>query len=359
MVEKKLRPILPIQAEWSTPQLQEKIAVALEGSGAALSTLKLSVTEVEEDIALVVNTSGSTGDSKSIAISRAALIASTNASHKFLGATPGDTWSLLLPTTHIAGLNVIIRATALGTKVLDNRNVDNYQDADFISIVPTQLHKAVYEDSKLLEHLTAAEAVLVGGGPLDSNLRKLAESKHVKVITTYGMTEMSGGCVYNNKPLEGVKFEVDNNSLIKINGPMMAMGYLSSDGTIKPFEKNGWFESSDLGEINSGLLKVIGRADEVIISGGEKISLPFVESQIKKIFPDVPLILFSIPDQLWGEKLCIGSIKNLSLEEIGSKLGPIYKPKSFFLFDEIPTTTIGKPDRMHAKNLALKLGTAN
>jgi O-succinylbenzoic acid--CoA ligase len=173
------------------------------------------------------------------------------------------------------------------------------------------------------------------------------------------MTEMSGGCVYNNKPLEGVKFEVDNNSLIKINGPMMAMGYLSSDGTIKPFEKNGWFESSDLGEINSGLLKVIGRADEVIISGGEKISLPFVESQIKKIFPDVPLILFSIPDQLWGEKLCIGSMKNLSLEEIGSKLGPIYKPKSFFLFDEIPTTTIGKPDRMLAKNLALKLGTAN
>jgi O-succinylbenzoic acid--CoA ligase len=339
--------------------LQENIAVALEGSGPALSTVKLTVTEVEEDIALVINTSGSTGNTKSIAISRAALIASTNASHKFLGAVPGDTWSLLLPTTHIAGLNVMIRATALGTKVLDNRNVNYFQDADFISIVPTQLHKAIYEDSKLLEHLAAAEAVLVGGGPLDSNLRKLAESNHVKVVTTYGMSEMSGGCVYNNKPLEGVKFEVDDNSLIKIKGPMMARGYLSSDGTINPFEKNGWFESSDLGEINSGSLKVIGRADEVIISGGEKISLPFVESQIKKIFPDVPLILFSIPDQLWGEKLCIGSIKNLSLDEIGNKLGPMFKPKSFFLFNEIPMTTIGKPDRMLAKELALKLGTAS
>ncbi len=125
MEEKKLRSLIPIQAEWSTPQLQEKIAVALEGSGAALSTLKLSVTEVKEDIALVVNTSGSTGDSKSIAISRAALIASTNASHKFLGATPGDTWSLLLPTTHIAGLNVIIRATALGTKVSFEKKIND------------------------------------------------------------------------------------------------------------------------------------------------------------------------------------------------------------------------------------------
>ncbi len=359
MEEKKLRPVMPIQAEWSTPQLQENVAVALEGSGAALSTVKLAIDEIDEEVALVVNSSGSTGDAKLIAISRSALIASTNACHKFLGAVPGDTWSLLLPTTHIAGLNVVIRATALGTKVIDNRGANNYEDADFISIVPTQLHKAIHADPKLLEHLRAAEAVLVGGGPLDVNLRKLAESKHVKVVTTYGMTEMSGGCVFNSKPLEGVKFELDNNGLIKVNGPMMAMGYIQADGTINSFAKNGWFSSTDLGEINSGLLKVIGRSDEVIISGGEKISLPFVESEIKKIYPDTPLIVFSIPDQLWGERLCIGAIVELSLEDIGSKLGPIFKPKSLFLFNEIPTTTIGKPDRQSAKNMALKLGNSN
>jgi o-succinylbenzoate---CoA ligase len=149
MEEKKLRPVMPIQAEWSTPQLQENVAVALEGSGAALSTVKLAIDEIDEEVALVVNSSGSTGDAKLIAISRSALIASTNACHKFLGAVPGDTWSLLLPTTHIAGLNVVIRATALGTKVIDNRGANNYEDADFISIVPTQLHKALYADPNL------------------------------------------------------------------------------------------------------------------------------------------------------------------------------------------------------------------
>ncbi|NCV73866.1 MAG: acyl-CoA synthetase [Actinobacteria bacterium] len=356
MVEKKLRPIMPIQAEWSTPQLQENIAVALEGSGAALSTTKLKIKEVDEDVALVVNSSGSTGEAKLVVISRAALIASTNASHKFLGAVPGDTWSLLLPTTHIAGLNVIIRATALGTKVIDNRGVNKYEDADFISIVPTQLHKAIYQDRKLLEHLTAAEAVLVGGGPLDSNLKKLAESKHVKIVTTYGMTEMSGGCVYNNKPLEGVKFGIDKNGLIKLAGPMLAKGYLGEGGTINAFDDSGWFTTTDLGQVSSGLLKVIGRADEVIITGGEKISLPFVEDQIKSIFPNTPLIVFSIPDKIWGERLCIGSITNISLEEIGNKLGPILKPKTLFLFNEIPTTAIGKPDRQTAKKMALEIG---
>ena len=89
------------------------------------------VDEVEENIALVVSTSGSTGAAKSVLISSAALIASTNACHKYLGAVPGDSWSLLLPTTHIAGLNVLIRATALGTRVIDNRNTTNYVDADF------------------------------------------------------------------------------------------------------------------------------------------------------------------------------------------------------------------------------------
>ena len=163
MGEKELRDLIPIQAEWSIPQLQENLAVALEGSGAALSTTQTQTKQVANEVALVVNTSGSTGDSKSVVLSSAALIASANASHKYLGATPGDSWSLLLPTTHIAGLNVIVRATALGSRVIDNRNTEHYVDADFVSIVPTQLYKALTSDSKLLEHLTAAEAVLVGG----------------------------------------------------------------------------------------------------------------------------------------------------------------------------------------------------
>jgi len=352
MGEKELRDLIPIQAEWSIPQLQENLAVALEGSGAALSTTQTQTKQVANEVALVVNTSGSTGDSKSVVLSSAALIASANASHKYLGATPGDSWSLLLPTTHIAGLNVIVRATALGSRVIDNRNTENYLDADFVSIVPTQLYKALTSDSKLLEHLTAAEAVLVGGAPLSDKLKKEAASKQVKIITTYGMTEMSGGCVYNQKPLDGVDVKISDAGLIQLSGPMIASGYLLANGELKKFADSDWFDTTDLGEIKNGMLKVLGRVDDVIISGGEKISLSAVEEIIKQILPKMDLITFAMADDLWGEKLCLASTSLIDLDDLRTSLDSILTPKEIFLFEEIPTTMLGKPDRKRAIQIA-------
>jgi O-succinylbenzoic acid--CoA ligase len=359
MGEKELRALTPIQPEWSIPQLQENLAKALEGSGPALSTKQIDVKEVDKNIALVISTSGSTAESKLVAISDAALIASTNASHKYLGAVPGDSWSLLLPTTHIAGLNVLIRATALGSRVIDNRNATNYVDADFISIVPTQLYKALNSDTKLLEHLTAAEAVLVGGGPVSDKLKKEAANKHVKIVTTYGMTEMSGGCVYNQKPLDGVEVKLTGDGLIKLTGPMIASGYISEKGELTSVGTDGWFESTDIGELSAGFLKVNGRADEVIISGGENISLILVEEKIRELIPNQEIIAFALPDEVWGEKLCLGSTSNLSIEEIKKNIGSLLSPKEVFLFEQIPTTAIGKPDRRAAKNLAIKIMGGN
>jgi len=359
MGEKELRALTPIQPEWSIPQLQENLAKALEGSGPALSTKQIDFKEVDKNIALVISTSGSTAESKLVAISDSALIASTNASHKYLGAVPGDSWSLLLPTTHIAGLNVLIRATALGSRVIDNRNTTNYVDADFISIVPTQLYKALTSDAKLLEHLTAAEAVLVGGGPVSDKLKKEAANKHVKIVTTYGMTEMSGGCVYNQKPLDGVEVKLTGDGLIKLTGPMIASGYISEKGELTSVGTDGWFESTDIGELSAGFLKVNGRADEVIISGGENISLILVEEKIRELIPNQEIIAFALPDEVWGEKLCLGSTSNLSIEEIKKNIGSLLSPKEVFLFEQIPTTAIGKPDRRAAKNLAIKIMGGN
>ena len=352
MGEKELRDLIPIQPEWSIPQLQENLAVALEGSGAALSTTQTQTKQVANEVALVVNTSGSTGDSKSVVLSSAALIASANASHKYLGATPGDSWSLLLPTTHIAGLNVIVRATALGSRVIDNRNTENYVDADFVSIVPTQLYKALTSDSKLLEHLTAAEAVLVGGAPLSDKLKKEAANKHVKIITTYGMTEMSGGCVYNQKPLDGVDVKISDAGLIQLSGPMIASGYLLANGELEKFADSDSFDTTDLGEITNGMLKVLGRVDDVIISGGEKISLSAVEEIIKQILPKMDLITFAMADDLWGEKLCLASTSLIDLDDLRTSLDSILTPKEIFLFEEIPTTMLGKPDRIRAIQIA-------
>jgi O-succinylbenzoic acid--CoA ligase len=359
MGEKELRALTPIQPEWTIPQLQENLAKALEGSGPALSTKQIDIKEVDKNIALVISTSGSTAESKLVAISDSALIASTNASHKYLGAVPGDSWSLLLPTTHIAGLNVLIRATALGSRVIDNRNTTNYVDADFISIVPTQLYKALTSDAKLLEHLTAAEAVLVGGGPVSDKLKKEATNKHVKIVTTYGMTEMSGGCVYNQKPLDGVEVKLTSDGLIKLTGPMIASGYLSEKGELTSVGIDGWFESTDIGELSAGFLKVNGRSDEVIISGGENISLILVEEKIRELTSNQEIIAFALPDEVWGEKLCLGSTSNLSIEEIKKSVGSLLSPKEVFLFEQIPITSIGKPDRRAAKNLAIKIMGGN
>jgi O-succinylbenzoic acid--CoA ligase len=353
MGETEKRELLTISPEWSIPQLQEKIADAITGDGPALATSDSEFKFVEPEISLVVETSGSTGEPKLVAISTAALIASTNAAHKYLGATPGDSWSLLLPTSHIAGLNVLARATALGSKIIDNRNVASYVDADFISIVPTQLHRAVTSDPKLLEHLTAAEAVLVGGGGISDALRKSATDKHVKVVTTYGMTEMCGGCVYNQKPLDGVEVKINAEGLVQLRGPMMAQSYLNDLNNWNALTKDGWFQTSDLGELTDGKLKILGRSDDVIKSGGEKISLVDIEERFQKNFPGIEVIAFGMKDAEWGEKLCLGVTSDLSLSEVQGKLTGIYTPKEIFIMKQIPRTSLGKVDRKAAIKIAM------
>jgi O-succinylbenzoic acid--CoA ligase len=214
------------------------------------------------------------------------------------------------------------------------------------------LYKALTSDSKLLEHLTAAEAVLVGGAPLSDKLKREAASKHVKIITTYGMTEMSGGCVYNQKPLEGVSVKISDAGLIQLSGPMIASGYLLANGELEKFADSDSFDTTDLGEITNGMLKVLGRVDDVIISGGEKISLSAVEEIIKQIFPKMDLITFAMADDLWGEKLCLASTSLIDIEDLRTSLDSILTPKEIFLFEEIPTTMLGKPDRKRAIQIA-------
>lgn len=355
MEETEKRDLISITPEWSIPQLQEKIADAITGDGPALSTTPTQYKNLAADTCLVVNTSGSTGEPNSVAISTSALIASTNAAHKYLGALPGDSWSLLLPTNHIAGLNVIARATALGTKVIDNRNVADYVDADFISIVPTQLHRALTSDSQLLEHLTAAEAVLVGGGLITESLRKMAADRHVKVVTTYGMTEMCGGCIYNQKPLDGVEVSIGASGLIKLRAPMMASNYLNNPTLWQSVTSDGWFQSSDIGEFLDGRFNFLGRVDDVINSGGEKIPLITIEKLFNYHFPNQQVIAFGLPDAEWGERLCLGVTNKISLQDVQQKLTGINSPKEIFIFKQIPKSVLGKLDRKSAVKLALGL----
>jgi O-succinylbenzoic acid--CoA ligase len=293
----------------------------------------------------VVGTSGTTGDAKEVAISAQAITSSAKASNEFLGAKYGDTWSLLLPLTHIAAVNVFVRALQLGTVPLDLRNVEgNYQDSNFTAIVPTQLFRALNGDARLLRHLQNAKKVLIGGASLSQGLRRQATSAGIDVVSTYGMTETCGGCIYEGEAISDVEFEVDNGR-VRIKGKTLATTYLN-----RPWSLNkGWFETSDLGEIIDNKLIVLGRADDVIVSGGENISLSAIENSLAVAFPQLQTAAFSYSDPQWGQSLHLAVVGEFSDESIllhlEKDLGSMAKPKSIHHLSSLPLRGIGKIDR--------------
>ena len=126
--------------------------------------------------------------------------------------------------------------------------------ADYTAIVPTQLHRALNGDTQLLEHLQGCKAVLVGGGALDPELHREAQAKKINIVTTYGMTETSGGVVYNGAPLDGVHIEI-RDGVIAIKAPQVALGYLNGEFPVE----DGWFITKDRGEFRDGKLAILGR----------------------------------------------------------------------------------------------------
>ena len=349
MSEMLSRELITVLPEWELPQVTQSLQAALAGSGPALAFAPTSHTHVSQELAVLIPTSGSTGAAKEVAYTADALRASARAAHAYLGAQSGDTWSMLLPTNHIAGVNVLVRALELGTEVLDFRNANKYQTAQFTSVVPTQLHRAVNGDHQLLAHLQAARNVLVGGAATNEALLNEASTAGIKVVTTYGMSEMSGGCVYNNEPLTGVEVELGETGVIRLRGPMMAHGYLNYPELWQQATSNGWFTTNDLGTLIDGLLHITGRADDVIISGGEKISLSAIDAALNNHFAPQQFISVGVPDPEWGTKLCIASDRAINEQAIRdflrANMGSHTSPKAFLTLPALPLRGIGKPDR--------------
>ena len=186
----------------------------------------------------------------------------------------GRGWDELLAKDKEGALVQLMNATPDG-----DYQTFKTEDGKFVrEIVPTQLFRALNGDTKLLKHLQGCKAVLVGGAAIDDSLLALAKAQGINCVTTYGMTETSGGCVYNGEPLPGVEIKIEET--IQIKGPMLA----------RVATQDGFFVTQDLGFIEDGKLFVTGRADDVIISGGKNISLSAVER------------LFGIPKQVSGDE---------------------------------------------------------
>ena len=327
--------VIDIGLQWETPALTLALSAAINQGEAGQ---------------VIIETTGSSGIRKRVLLSAGAIETSAELSNSQIGAAPGDIWSLLLPINHIAGVNVLARAIKLDSKVV---GVD--ETADYTAIVPTQLHRALFGDKKLLEHLQKCKSVLVGGSPASKTLLELATKAGINVITTYGMTETSGGCIYNNRALPGVSVEADETGRLMIKGPILANGYENNQELWNENFKDEWFLTNDLGTVKDNEVLVIGRSDDVVLSGGENVSLIAIENELAANFPDVNFLATSITDFEWGQKICL--ISNIEIDHLQvsqvlkDKLGKQFVPKDFLVVEQIPQIGIGKPDRVKASQL--------
>lgn len=355
------REIREVNPAWSVSELMARIAKALVSDGPALSFGSITATHVQPRISIIVNTTGSSGVAKSVGLSSTALLSAAQASHKFLNAEFGNTWSLLLPLTHIAGINVLIRSLELGTEPIDVRNHQGeYPHADFTAVVPTQLYRAVHGDHFLLEHLINAKAVLVGGAALTSDLFDAASSAGINLITSYGMTETSGGCVYNGVPLHGVEIKIGADSKIAVRGSVLASTYVGAQTLWETSFVDGWFMTSDSGHFANDTLVIDGRMDDVIISGGENISLSAIESALHAHFPHKSFAAFAVKDSEWGQALHLAvagdgfPAESEINEYLLQQFGHASKPKGFLFLPELPLIGIGKVDRQKLISLLME-----
>lgn len=401
---------------------------------------------------MVLRTSGSTtGTGKLVGVSMDALVASARATHKRLGG-PGI-WVLALPAYHAAGVQVLVRAAVAGTRVFNAYKEGGFDpqhlaqvidaacvaaaDCDagssfdddavsscaggaggeaegalaaddsgracpvYTSLVPTQLRRAL-DDAQLRGALARLDALLIGGAAADAQLLEQAKAAGIKVVTTYGMSETCGGCVYDGQPLPGVSMEVDQaTGAIWLSGPMLATGYLGDEeltrrcfvsrpqagvgasgvgGTASAAESaeagaggpgagsdagagepaRRWFITSDRGHIVDGRLQVLGRLDDVIISGGIKVE----PGPIEALLALNPLVsecaVVGLPDLQWGQVVTAvvvpasmpglgrvdeGAIVSQIRVYLEQKLSGAQCPKQVLLADALPYKGIGKVDR--------------
>lgn len=321
---------------------------------------------VEQRVALVVETSGSSGRPKRVALSADALLANAGASESALGG-PGQ-WVLALPTHYIAGLNVLTRSLAAQTEPVTVEGahftpagfraaVDRMTHPDrFTSLVPAQL-ATLLDDPPAAEVLAGFRAVLVGGQALPAPLRGRAEAAGIRVVRSYGSSETSGGCVYDGLPIGRTAVRVVAGE-VQLGGPSIAEGYLGDPAlTAERFlEADGmrWFRTADAGSWAGGRLAVAGRLDDVIISGGIKVSLAAVERLLHDNgFPDAVVVKGA--DQRWGEVPVAFTASGLdaapATAAIEAALGPAARPR-FRRGSDIPYLPSGKPDRVSLRQIA-------
>ena len=379
-----------------------------------------------EPIALVVGTSGSTGTPKRTALTARALAASAAATERFFGSNSdgASQWLLALPAHYIAGAQVLARSVLAGTAPVIARSViepvhfspevflqavEHMSSARrFISLVPTQLHKLLesadadpHLGAEIHEALGSFTGILLGGAPASTDLLAAATALGLNTVTTYGSAETAGGCVYSGSVLPGVRVElVPEEGMpavsdtggepaqvgrIWISGAHLASGYIgdaarTAEHFFSAADGTRWYRTDDYGLLSPAAapdsnkncseqrLQVLGRSDDVLISGGVKISARAVATVLEEHPAVREACVVGLPDARWGTAIAAavtlvssalapsaaGNGMSPALTEelctllrarCAEKLGAPAAPKQLSILPDFPLTSTGKPDR--------------
>ncbi|WP_051485747.1 AMP-binding protein [Nocardioides sp. J54] len=313
-----------------------------------------------DDVPLVVATSGSTGEPKRVRLPRAAVLASIAASAARLGAT--GRWVLALPATYVAGVQVVLRSLVAGhDPVLLDR--DGWPDGEgwFVSLVPIQLTRMLDQPEDLAA-LRRAHTVLLGGGPIGASLRARAADAGVHVVATYGSAETAGGCVYDGVPLDGVAVAIGEGGRVRIAGPTLFAGYDGRPDLTREVLVDGWFLTSDAGRLDEdGRLALIGRLDDVVVSGGLNVPGPAVAERLRQHPGIAEAEVLGVPDDEWGNRVVgfvvprAGEVEPDALRDwVAAEHPRAWAPRQWVVLDAVPLLENGKPDRRALRALALE-----
>ena len=327
----------------------------------------------DDDTALVAATSGSTGAPRGVLVTRANLRSAVEAAWEHIPGLQACSWVLALPVTSIGGFGAIVRATLAGTalhalpsvggaasfRVEDLLSLD-VTEPFAISIVPTQLAD-ILESPAATEWLSRATTVLVGAAATPEALATRARESGISLVTTYGMTETTGGCVYDGVPLPGVRIDLVDDGRIDIIGPQVAAGYrglpretAESFAGTAPARR---FRTADHGEWRDGRLSIAGRVDDVVTVHGVNVALGAVESVVRSELGVREAAVVAVPDVRQGHRLVafvvmtdpagVAAIAPLVVERLGGAARP-----EVVTVDTLPMLPSGKIDRLALRTLA-------
>lgn len=331
--------------------------------------------------AVLIATSGSSGAARQVALGAEALRHSAAATHAALGGE--GRWVLAMPADRVGGFQVLVRSALSGTvpqrvAAGDGSGFSAAAFADAVeraaggrdgrtysAVVPTQLVRLLADPGGLAA-LRRLDAVLVGGAALSPSVRDRAATAGVRLVTTYGMTETAGGCVYDGVPLPGVEVSADDKGQLRIAGPVLALGYVGEpELTARRFRTDAggrrWFGTDDLGRLDAGRLTLLGRADDVINTGGLKVAPSTVEAALTTLPGVAEAVVLGVADDEWGQRVGAVLVGGPAGPEVSTGLGagagvgelrqalrdllPAHAlPRQVLWVERLPALPSGKPD---------------